>query len=192
MEKVLMSTKVLKDGRHIVIYGDYVMENDIDLNGDGYTYPDFDVRAELYDEKTKSFQKYEPEGVNWYGVPYVVADMAWSAILRNIFGNKEIETSFTDPGIEEWVRKVKEDVVCGDIPKKVPGDMKCYILILVTEKFIFYEEDESFLMLSKETREIISDNYFAEEGLWQTAEEIKNGTDVILYKHEEFELPEVD
>jgi len=64
-----------------------------------------------------------------------------------------------------------------DIPYQIidNDDQRVYRLLMVTSKYLYYTYEDTFIMLDARSGDLISDNYFAETGYWDSEEAIKNG-----------------
>lgn len=180
------------------IYGNYEIESDNttwDYFNDedkpkliGYKYPEFDslTATILKDGVT---ERYEPTGTTWAGRKYTEEDMICSFIAALIQGDVSYTKVFLDDGLQKFVDEyLADDAIATTVDdKKIPKRiLTCsmfymYQLMLVTNEFIYYGYEDMLLMLSTDKHGVVSDNYFAEVGLWDSVENIKSGKEKLLW-----------
>lgn len=126
--------------------------------------------------------KFEPEGVDWYGNEYTEEDVLTDVLADLIAGcNENYSVKHMSGDIHNMVRSYQL--------KKVADDLNLYVwrkgnileLQMATNKYLYYAKDDSFVMLNAKTRELISDNYFAENAVWESVEAINRGEEKLLY-----------
>lgn len=126
--------------------------------------------------------KYEPNGYRWNGTKYCAESMLEyliSALIRkdSTFEVCSLNKELGD--VVEWYHKPENTVFdCNEnpVPRLILGNdlYEEFELSLVTDKYSYYLRDDQLLMISTETHEIISDNYFAEVGFWESIASIRN------------------
>lgn len=178
--KKLLDFTVAKDGRHFVISGGYEMEDDKDEMGNAYVRPEFDITA-VMEQADGSYTPYTPETCTWAGVPFTVNDMAWDVLFGLTAGSSLLNVRYIEPGLATYVSSLKADTVLDGVPKRLVKDWRCYTVIVVTDEYIYYADADNILMLNAKTREVVSDNYFSEVGLYKSAENVRGGKEKLLY-----------
>ena len=188
-EKLLVTFEV--EGDTFNIYGSY----ECDKNTGKYTYPEF------YDLTAKKIiggkeVDYEPHGQSWTGRNYMVEDLIRDFIAKSTVNSLLYSTIFIESGLQDIINQFNKAeaivLTVGDlqIPKAIMSyDLyNIYELVLVTNDYIYYACDDMTLMFTTSTHEIVSDNYFAEVGYWDSVENVKSGKETLLWG----ELPEED
>ncbi len=169
------------------IYGLYSIKK----NHDGKKYPEFsDLAAYVVSDENGDEVYYTPEGKNWAGVTYTVEDM----IQQCLMDLSQMGSTFCNVVLDEQLQKMineylQDAILIGEkaIPKCIFGEMmNRYELFMVTNKYIYYIHDDSLQMYDYETRNKISDNYFAEIGYIDSVDAIKSGEETLILG----ELPE--
>lgn len=126
--------------------------------------------------------KFEPEGVDWYGNEYTEEDVLTDVLADLIAGcNENYSVKHMSGDVHNMVRSYQL--------KKVVDDLNLYVwrkgnileLQMATNKYLYYAKDDYFVMLNAKTKELISDNYFAENAVWESVEAINRGEEKLLY-----------
>lgn len=191
-EKKLLATFEV-EGDTFNIYGSYECDTTTDNNKNKYTYPEF------YDLTAKQIINgkevdYEPHGQTWTGRNYMVEDMIQDFIAKSMVNSLLYSTIFIESGLQDIVNQFNnaEAIVLTvdnlQIPKAIMSHdlYNIYELALVTNDYIYFMCDDMTLMFTTDTHEIVSDNYFAEVGFFDSVENIKSGKENLLWG----ELPE--
>ena len=139
-------------------------------------------------------EDYVPSGETWAGRKYTANDMVEFLISALIKGDETYTKIYIESGLQELINDYLADdkiaiVVNGKkIPERIRTNTMYYLyqLILVTDAYIYYAHDDQMYMLSIEDHTVISDNYFAEVGYWDSVEDVKSGKEALLWG----ELPE--
>lgn len=174
-----------------VVFGEYEIEKSTDMYNRSYEYPEF---SNLTAKKKESdvLVDYEPDGTSWSGRHYDVEDMITECISNSMLGNSLFNVTYLDDGLRNLIQEYMQEtsvVVDGKgVSKRIlHGSMlNVYTLELVTNEYIYYLNGDEFLMVGTESREVISDNYFASIGYSDSIESVRDGNEVLLYG----ELPE--
>lgn len=190
MEKILaiFSLKEKESVGKFTIYGEYEMKR-TNIGSDNYEYLDFfNTKAKI--NKNDVISDYSPEGCNWYGKRYTCKDMLQDLNFDMMIGGDNYTVEYLEPKIKELIASYCADSVeIGQppIPKRIlRGSLSnLYKLLLVTDKYIYYCYEDSLIMIDKDTREMISDNYFAEVGYLDSQEAIENGEEKKLWSIED-------
>lgn len=195
-ERNLLATFIANEiGVTFNVYGEYVIENNnvfdmftekptlIDFN-----YPEFDnlTATEVKDGVEKH---YKPTGETWSGRKYTEEDMICSFIAALTQGDESYTKVFLEKGLQEIVDTYLSDDAIAltyngkKIPKRILTNNMFYMyqLMLVTDAFIYYGYEDMILMLNTETHNIVSDNYFAEVGFWDSVGDVKSGKEMLLF-----------
>ena len=126
--------------------------------------------------------KFEPEGVDWYGNEYTEEDVLTDVLADLIAGcNENYSVKHMSGDVHNMVRSYQL--------KKVADDLNLYVwrkgnileLQMATNKYLYYAKDDSFVMLNAKTKDLISDNYFAENAVWESVEAINAGEEQLIY-----------
>lgn len=126
--------------------------------------------------------KFEPKGVDWYGNEYTEEDVLTDVLADLIAGcNENYSVKHMSGDVHNMVRSYQL--------KKVVDDLNLYVwrkgnileLQMATDKYAYYSKDDVFAMLDTATKELISDNYFAENAVWESVEAINAGEEQLLY-----------
>lgn len=124
----------------------------------------------------------------------MVEDMIQDFIAKSMVNSLLYSTIFIESGLQDIVNQFNnaEAIVLTvdnlQIPKAIMSHdlYNIYELALVTNDYIYYMCDDMTLMFTTDTHEIVSDNYFAEVGFFDSVENIKSGKENLLWG----ELPE--
>lgn len=182
--KTLVKFSTDNKSQNFTIYGDFKIDNNnmpeyenlkIELNGN----PD-----------------YQPEGHTWIGHKYESEDVINTVIESQILNNDTLDIEFICDEIKEYINSYYEKIVAVNnrkLPLRIFKSifMRLYDLFLVTNDYAYYmyiNSPDLLLMIDVNTGRIVSDNYFAEEGLAQSVENIKNDVEKIIYVTDKFEL----
>lgn len=166
------------------IYGDYeILENEETFHIAEFS----NLKAyTVYEEKEIP---YTPIGVTWSGRHYDVEDMIKGFMESLIMQGNLYTKIYLNEELWNLVLEYHEEVVLIDdisIPKHILSCNGIYELLMVTSDNIYYINDDMILMLTFPERNIVSDNYFAEIGYFESLENIQNGKEKLLWG----ELPE--
>ena len=186
-QKLLAIFEVVIEGKKekFSIYGEYEVETGKDCSNNEYIFPQFySVSAKRVVDKTE--MDYMPPGETWAGRKYTPEDMI-QGFMASMIRKCSIYTNiYLDAKLQEIVAFYDESALTVnglDIPKRILDEsMYClYELTLVTQEFIYYIYDDSCLMLCTKNHEVVSDNYFASVGYWDSVEDIKTGKETLLW-----------
>lgn len=184
-ERLLATFKVKeKEGQFNVynVYGDYEISEDNN-----------DFELELFGcSATKVVngkeERYTPAGQSWYGVKYGAKDMLKFMLSGYMVGNDMYNPLYIDFGLQEYVdtflKAVATEVDGKAVVLKMMSLSHIYTLSLVTDRFIFYHYEDMVIMLRTDTREVVSDNYFAENGYFESLDNIEKGEEKLIWKCE--------
>lgn len=188
----LLATFEVEDNKYN-IYGNYEIENDTDYMGNPYIYPEFSELSakQIVDGKEVDFK---PTGCTWAGRDYVVEDMISDFLAKEILDNKLYKAYYIESGLQKIIDYYhhEDNIVTVRnglrIPKYILSNemFGIYELTLVTNEYIYYMYADRVLMFSTDTHEVVSDNYFAEVGYWDSIQNIDNNTETLIWG----ELPE--
>lgn len=202
-EKKLLATFIAEEIKETFnIYGSYEIKTgkELDIFTEGvnmidFKYPEFcDITAtNIVDDREED---YVPVGETWAGRKYTATDMIEFLISALIKGDETYTKLNLESGLQELVNdyltddKIAIAVNGKKIPKRILTNTMydLYQLILVTDAYIYYVHEDQTYMLSTEDHTVISDNYFAEVGYWDSVENVKSGKETLLWG----ELPEED
>ncbi len=186
IEFVVIMEPCRESKSRFVVSGDYVIATD----HDGNPYPEFsNIKAEIF--RDGNYEDYSPKGCSWAGHRFTAEDIIMDVLACICRGGSSYQILYLDGDLEALIVKYQEEMVPIEeslkLPKRILGkDGDVYELLNVTEQYIYYTHDDHTIMLSLRTREVISDNYFAEVGWNNSMEAVINGKERMLYG----ELPE--
>ena len=178
----LASFKV--EGITYSVYGTVEMEKGKNLDMEEYPYPEFyDTKAVIH--KGEKEIPFSPSGTTWNGDHYDATSMITDFLLHEMIGSTRYETVYIESSLQEFLSFYKTFVEIDEIKfqnRILSHDMyEIYDLSLVTNDYTYYMSCDQVLMLSTENRTIVSDNYFAEVGFWDSVENIKEGKETLLW-----------
>lgn len=186
MELVIKAKDSKYSNKHLVVYGEVEIITDTHYNKIEFKYPEIENIniVELVDGKEIEFSI---SGTTWAGRNYDFYDVVLTALadaIRNDFTIQEV--LYMCPAlqsIKDSYNEIALNVEGLDIPKNILHGYCCdfYQLDVVTDKYICYFSTDTFLMLSTKDHSIISDNYFAEVGYWDSKEKVEKGEEKLLY-----------
>ena len=144
-----------------------------------------------------SYEAFEVINKSWTG-RQLDEDDAFADVLSRYSRNM---SGFEALYVHDVLREVLEKLETGDIVlengRKVPkevingffigssGSFDVLGLLLVTDKYTYYAVDENdAIMLDTATGELVSDNYFASVGFFDSLEAIKTGEEKLIYAAE--------
>jgi hypothetical protein len=196
MSDKLLATFIVKDtNEKFDIYGNYQINKrkEFDLFSEEsklieFSYPEFsDVTAKIYKGDLK--EDYVPKTESWTGHKYNASDIMEFLISGLIRNDKTYEKIYLEEGLENLINyyKSKDEIVITINDKNIYKKLlskdlyNLYQLILVTNEFIYYGYEESVIMLDINTRNVISDNYFAELAYYDSSANIKEGKEILLW-----------
>lgn len=169
------------NGKHLIVYGDLEI-----IEKDKLKYPE--INNIIINEKIGAKE-----------TEFIVSGTAWSG---RKYDNYDIVTSSISSYLREDVSSYIVSEVCNElqqlidfykidklivnnhnIPKKIlfGYDMNVYNLTVVTNKYIYYTYADITIMLDINDGSIISDNYFAEIGFFESKENVNNGDETLIY-----------
>lgn len=177
------------------VYGEYNIETGKEVNilSENMEFIEFKYPEFYYISATRVVNKkeesYSPKGESWVGRKYTAEDMIQFLISALIKGDESYTKLYLDSGLEKIIAEYRKEseiaitVDDKDIPKRIlTNDMNyLYQLMLVTDEFIYYSHENGMYMLSTDTHQVVSDNYFAEVGFWDSVENVKNGEEKLLW-----------
>lgn len=175
------------------VYGTYrweKMENDGDTDVDVFPYPAFEhLRVTQVSEGEEI--PYEPQGTRPFDVPKVFKAIATRALATEIMGTttEMFQMLFLDEGLRKFVdhfRSEENYVLCiSGLPIYryiVSGNLRERLeLNMVTDAFIYYSQYGMFDVLGTMDHRLVSDNEFADNCYLDSVENIRNGTEKLLW-----------
>lgn len=190
MEK-LMELSVVEStspyyNKHIVIYGTVKILNATGILIPTYIYPeisDISIYERINDKETELILT----GETWAGRKYDAYDVISSSLSDLIrYDSSSVNVTFVCPALEKIVKHYHNNILQhknSNIPQTILHGYSydCFQLGVATNKFIYYFSDSAILMISTEDHSVISDNYFAEVGYYDSQEAVKNGKETLLF-----------
>lgn len=182
MKQLLATFEV--EGKRFSVFGAYSLET-IKFDEKDFTYPEFyDLSSTtILDGKPKN---YKPSGSTFDGRSYDITDMISGFISDQMFGEKVYKKIYLEDKLTDLVDQYRKNTVAvkgNDIATYIlyGHNLDLYKLEIVTTEYMYYSADDSILMFNAKDCQLISDNYFAEIGLWDSMEAIKVGKEKILW-----------
>lgn len=126
--------------------------------------------------------KFEPEGVDWYGNEYTEEDVLTDVLADLVAGCRENYSiqSISAP-MEIMIHSYQKEKEVKDLNHYIWRKGEVLELLMATDKYAYYSKDDVFAMLNTDTKGLISDNSFAENALWESVEAINAGEERLLY-----------
>lgn len=186
-----------KDPAHIkrqfCVYGTYRWEK-TEHNGDAYAaafpYPVFEHLHVTQVSEGKEIP-YEPRGARPSDIPKIFKAIATRALATEIMGTttEMFQMLFLDEGLRKFVNHFRSEenyVLCiSGLPIYkyiVSGNLReCLELNMVTDAFIYYSQYGMFDALGTMDHRLVSDNEFADNCYLDSVENIRNGTEKLLW-----------
>ena len=186
-----------KDPAHIkrqfCVYGTYRWEK-TEHNGDAYAaafpYPVFEHLHVTQVSEGKEIP-YEPRGARPSDIPKIFKAIATRALATEIMGTttEMFQMLFLDEGLRKFVNHFRSEenyVLCvSGLPIYkyiVSGNLReCLELNMVTDAFIYYSQYGMFDALGTMDHRLVSYNEFADNCYLDSVENIRNGTEKLLW-----------
>lgn len=168
-------------GKHLIVYGDLKI---VDENESKYP----EINDIIVNEKiSKTETEFIISGAAWNGRKYDNYDIVTSSISSYL--REDVSSYIVSEVCDELQQlidfyKIDKLIINDrDIPKKIlfGYDMHVYELTVVTNKYIYYTYDDMIVMLDINDGSVISDNYFAEVGFFDSKENVDNGDEKLIY-----------
>lgn len=179
--------------RQFCVYGIYRWEK-MEHNGDAYAaafpYPVFEHLHVTQVSGGKEVP-YEPQGTRPSDTPKIFKTIATRALATEIMGTttEMFQMLFLDEGLRKFVNHFRSEenyVLCiSGLPIYkyiVSGNLReCLELSMVTDAFIYYSQYGMFDALGTMDHRLVSDNEFADNCYLDSVENIRNGTEKLLW-----------
>lgn len=175
------------------VYGTYRWEK-MEDNGEAYiaAFP-YPVFKHLHVTQVSEGKEvpYEPQGTRPFDVPKIFKAIATRALATEIMGTttEMFQMLFLDEGLRKFVNHFRSEenyVLCiSGLPIYkyiVSGNLReCLELSMVTDAFIYYSQYGMFDALGTMDHRLVSDNEFADNCYLDSVENIRNGTEKLLW-----------
>lgn len=179
--------------RQFCVYGTYRWEK-TEHNGDAYAaafpHPVFEHLHVTQVSEGKEIP-YEPRGARPSDIPKIFKAIATRALATEIMGTttEMFQMLFLDEGIRKFVNHFRSEenyVLCiSGLPIYkyiVSGNLReCLELSMVTDAFIYYSQYGMFDALGTMDHRLVSDNELADNCYLDSVENIRNGTEKLLW-----------
>lgn len=171
---------------HVCVCNNNGLDGDYSFFGSLCNAPDTtDIEVDIT-RLLKDGEDYEAKGKTWAGSSLGNEDFFYYLLNGIIRGYHDYDALYVCNELRGYVAFYKDNTICVDgeefpvtIVDAELGSEK--VLDLVTKKYVYYtSSDGEFLMLDRQGK-IISDNNFAECGFMSSFDEIKAGSDDILW-----------
>lgn len=175
------------------VYGTYrweKMEHNSDTYVAAFPYPVFEhLRVTQVSEEKEVL--YEPQGTRPSDVPKIFKAIATRALATEIMGTvaKMFQMLFLDEGLRKFVDHFRSEenyvLSISGLPIYryiVSGNLReCLELNMVTDAFIYYSQYGMFDVLGSSDHCLVSDNELADNCYLDSVENIRNGTEKLLW-----------
>ena len=179
--------------RQFCVYGAYRWEK-MEHNGDAYVaafpYPVFEHLHVTQVSEEKEVL-YEPQGTRPSDVPKIFKAIATRALATEIMGTvaEMFQMLFLDEGLRKFVDHFRSEenyvLSISGLPIYryiVSGNLReCLELNMVTDAFIYYSQYGMFDVLGSSDHRLVSDNELADNCYLDSVENIRNGTEKLLW-----------
>lgn len=197
MTQIIPTGDNQKDSVHtkwqFCVYGTYRWEK-MEHNGDAYVaafpHPVFEHLHVTQVSEEKEVL-YEPQGTQPSDVPKIFKAIATRALATEIMGTvaEMFQMLFLDEGLHKFVDHFRSEenyvLSISGLPIYryiVSGNLReCLELSMVTDAFIYYSQYGMFDALGTMDHRLVSDNEFADNCYLDSVENIRNGTEKLLW-----------
>ena len=175
------------------VYGTYrwkKMDNNGDTCAAAFPYPAFEHLHVTQVSEGKE-TPYEPQGTRPSDAPKIFKAIATRALATEIMGTtaEMFQMLFLDEGLRKFVdhfRSEENYVLCiSGLPiyRYIVSEnlRECWELNMVTDAFIYYSQYGMFDVLGTLDHRLVSDNEFADNCYLDSVENIRNGTEKLLW-----------
>ncbi len=187
--------------KEFVFYGEY-KETEIKSLIDDKKFPTIEEDVDnlkLMEIKNGKEVPYEVTSRTWAGYQYDETDafhQTWTSLTIGAI-QSEYEFSYIDPGIQKIADTYKEEQIQledGSSVQKYGIYREPDVLVsvaAVTKEEIYFigDSDELVIDISRVTGDVLSDNYFAENSLFELIEDAKEGKEKLLFSAMEYGVP---
>ena len=188
MGKVVLAIKILDfdlEGSHFIIEADISLRQKADDNMESHWPRYFFENTQVYKETDGVISPFPITAVTWYGCP-ITANHALEDVVERITRNETGKLTVREvcPELQEFLNEFnKYPAINGErtIPYFIFHDGDIARLAYATNEFLYYE-DSNYMPLMFRTVDgtLVSDNEFADMGLYESEENLENGTEHIL------------
>lgn len=144
--------------------------------------------VEVFEFKEGTYKPFEITAESWMGQQLDEDDALADIISRYTRNETDFEALYVHDIIHEFINSwISEEIVSENgrkIPDGIVGDFRFNIfgLLLVTDKYCYYAADEhDVIMLDTASGHLVSDNYFASVGFYDSLDAIKTGEETLIY-----------
>ena len=188
MGKVVLAIKILDfdlEGNHFIIEADISLHQKADDNMESHWPCCFFENTQVYKETDGVISPFPITAVTWYGCP-ITANHALEDVVERITRNETGKLTVREvcPELQEFLDVFKKyPAINGErtIPYFIFHDGDIARLAYATNEFLYYE-DSNYMPLMFRTVDgtLVSDNEFADMGLYESEGNVENGTEHIL------------
>lgn len=142
---------------------------------------------EIKEVKAETIVPFEIIAKTWAGQLLTPYDAIGDVLSRYTRGATNFQLISMYEPLKVYLDELKKDcIIAGDLefPKKIiHGSLfDEYNLMYATDQYVYYnEEDEPYLMLSTDNRELIATGFFTQCGYLDSVENVTSGKEVLLY-----------
>ena len=193
MNNLLIRFSLLYEGkeREFEIYGNVTIETNEDIvNESSYPYPEFNELTAKEILKDGKSVEYVPTGHTFTGHQIDEYNMIMDVLSTLMFSPNKYKVSYMHEELHNLLNAYTDKILLTHQEKGIPerilrgGFSAPFYLELMTDKFIYYTYDEACVMLDTNSREVISDNYFASVGYFKSLEAIEAREETKIWQRE--------
>ena len=173
------------EGNHFIIEADISLRQKADDNMESHWPRYFFENTQVYKETDGVISPFPITAVTWYGCP-ITANHALEDVVERITRNEtgKLTVHYVCPELQEFFDELKKyPAISGKrtIPYFIFHGGDIAKLAYATNEFLYYE-DSNYMPLMFRTVDgtLVSDNEFADMGLYESEENVENGTEHIL------------
>lgn len=193
--------KVKGEEKEFVFYGEY-KETEIKSLMEDKKFPTIEEDVDnlkLMEIKNGKEVPYEVTSRSWAGYEYDETDafhQTWTSLtMENI--QSEYDFSYINPDIQKIADTYKEEQIQLEDGSSVqkygiyrePDGLVSVAAVTKEEIYFIGDSDELVVDISRESGDVLSDNYFAENSLFELIEDAKEGKEKLLFSAMEYGVP---
>ena len=188
MGKVVLAIKILDfdlEGNHFIIEADISLHQKADDNMKSHWPHYFFENTQVYKEIDEVVSPFPITAVTWYGCQ-LTADHALEDVVERITRNETGKLTVREvcPELQEFLNEFnKYPAINGErtIPYFIFQDGDIARLAYATNRFLYYTDSNNMpIMFRTDDGTLISNNEFADIGLFDSKQRVQEGTEHIL------------
>ena len=188
MGKVVLAIKILDfdlEGSHFIIEADISLRQKADDNMESHWPRYFFENTQVYKETDGVISPFPITAVTWYGCP-ITANHTLEDVVERITRNETGKLTVREvcPELQEFLNEFnKYPAINGErtIPYFIFQDGDIARLAYATNRFLYYADGNNMpVMFRTDDGTLISNNEFADIGLFDSKQRVQEGTEYIL------------